>query len=74
MGISYLGLARSAVQCQWLTAACDRAALIAAVTSGPAMVNQDLQSGIEEHFGDIIEHLREADAAENREGADDDTA
>ena len=63
MGISYLGLARSAEQGQWLTAACDRAALIAAVTSGTAMFNHDLQSG---------EHLREADAAEDREGPDDD--
>lgn len=73
MGISYLGLARSAEQGQWLTAACDRAALIAAVTPGTAMFNQDLQSGIEEHFGDIIEHLREADAAEDKEGLDDDS-
>ena len=72
MGISYIGLARSAEQGQWLTAACDRAALIAAVTPGTAMYNQDLQAGVEEHFGDIIEHLREADAAVDREGPDDD--
>ena len=63
MCISYLGLARSAEQGQWLSAVCDRAGLIAAVTSGTAMFNHDLQSG---------EHLREADAAEDREGPDDD--
>ena len=74
LGISYLGLARSAEQGQWLTAARGRAALTAAVTPGTAMFNQDLQSGTEEHFGDIVEHLREAEAAEDREGPDDDTA
>ena len=72
LGISYLGLARTAEQCSWLANVCDRAAARAAVTSGTALFNQDLKTSLEEHFGDILEHGRVADAALDKQEPVDD--
>jgi hypothetical protein len=51
---------------------CDRNALRAAVTAGTALFSQDLQGSIEEHFVDVLAHLRDADAVEDKEGPEDD--
>ena len=67
LGISYLGLARTAEQCSWLANVCDRAAARAAVTSGTALFNQDLKRSLEEHYGDVLEHLRVADDARDKQ-------
>ena len=67
LGISYLGLAHTAEQCSWLANVCDRAAARAAVTSGTALFNQDLNRSLEEHYGDVLEHLRVADDARDKQ-------
>ena len=72
LGISYLGLARTAEQCSWLANVCDRAAARAAVTSSTSLFNQDLKTSLEEHFGDILEHGRVADAALDKQEPVDD--
>ena len=72
MGLTYWGLTRSAEQSQWLGNVCDRNALRAAVTAGTALFSQDLQGSIEEHFVDVLAHLRDADAVEDKEGPEDD--
>jgi len=73
MGLAYVGFTRSGEHNQWLTTVCERNALRAAVTSGTALYSQDLQGSIEEHFGDVLTHLKEADAAEDKAPLEDES-
>jgi len=50
---------------------CDRNAFRAAVTAGTALFSQDLQGSVEEHFVDVLAHVRDADAVEDKEGTED---
>ena len=59
-------------QCQWLGNVCDRNALRAAVTAGTALFSQDLQGSVEEQFVDVLAHLRDADAVDEKDGPEDD--
>jgi len=68
VGLPYLGFTRTAEHGQWLGQVCDRNALQAAVTSGTALHNADLAGSIEDHFGDVLAHIRDADAAVDKEG------
>ena len=72
LGIPYLGFTRTAEHGQWLGQVCDRNALQAAVTSGTPLHNADLAGSIEEHFGDVLAHVRDADAAVDKEGCESD--
>jgi len=67
LGVPYLGITRTAEHGQWLGNVCDRYALQAAVTSGTALHSADLQGSIEDHFGDVLTHVRNADAAVDKE-------
>lgn len=71
MGITYTGVTRSQEHASWLSNVVDRSALRAIVTSGTALHNQDLHTCIEEHFADVLAQLKDADAVEDKEPADD---
>ncbi len=70
-GIPYLGLARTAEHSQWLGNVLDRSAVHAAVTSGTALHSSDLEGSIKEHFGEVLDHIRDADVAEDKEAPED---
>ena len=65
LGIPYLGITRTPAHCDFLGKVCDRSAVLAAVTTGSALHTSDLQGTIEEHFGDIVGHLRDTDAMDD---------
>ena len=69
-GIPYLGVTRTPEHGQWLGNVCDRSALQASVTSGTALHSADLQGSFDEHFGDVLARIRDADAAEDNEMQD----
>jgi hypothetical protein len=71
LGIPYLGFTRTVEHGQWLGQVCDRNALQAAVTTGTALHNADLAGSIEDHFSDVLAHIRDADAATDKEMAAD---
>ena len=62
-GIHYVGICRTDQHCSWLTNILNKAALECISRNGSPLYQQDLASGINTHFAELMEELRQQDAA-----------
>jgi len=63
LGIQYIALAHNPEHASWLQNVVDRAALPAICASHGVLAHPDLAQGVKHHFPDVLDQLREADAA-----------
>ena len=62
-GIQYVGICRTDQHCSWLTNILNKAAVECISRLGSPLYQQDLASGIHTHFAELIQELKQQDAA-----------
>ena len=65
-GLQYAGIVRNDAHASWLGNVMDQSTLDIICTPGSPLHDQELAMSVQEHFQDIIDAKKEADAAEDK--------